>query len=350
MSTFKKTIFLSNKENTHKGMATLTLEKKQNGVFCTLKAYNLENNFDLVLGIKSSEKIVKQNVKLINGIYNFLLTQEISLENNLGCVLLSCHEQNITPILWGSEKSENYKTQIVNNLKDNVSKLTKTSYPKSSAVPPKVDLEIPSIHETHAGNIDDPEPITKVEEPTTNYQDCVCPPYKSTNNHPAPERYSQISLSEEHLNSKVETAHVANMASLFESSENEINESIDNELKSNESTNSNKHMFYDMIAEQLEDLFEKYPREVNLENLVENSRWVKINYEDNDKFYVVGIIYLNNEIKYICYGVPGSYYTEPPLELKDYSQWLPTDTLHPYENGYWVMYQDSDTGENVILK
>ena len=41
MSTFKKTIFLSNKENTNQGMAVLTLEKKQNVIFCTLKSYGI---------------------------------------------------------------------------------------------------------------------------------------------------------------------------------------------------------------------------------------------------------------------------------------------------------------------
>ena len=67
------------------------------------------------------------------------------------------------------------------------------------------------------------------------------------------------------------------------------------------------------------------------------------------KYYVVGIIYHNHDIKYICYGVPGTYENEPPVEMRHYSQWLPTDTTDPYNNGYWVMYQDADTGENIYL-
>ena len=144
-------------------------------------------------------------------------------------------------------------------------------------------------------------------------------------------------------NPSSELAQVVTMSNLFESDDEEIENSIDKELS------GSNHKFYSMIAEQLDELFDKYPREKNLENLVENSKWVKIKYEDNDKYYVVGIIYINNDIKYICYGVPGNYYTEPPRELKDYSQWLPTDTLSPYTEGFWVMYQDADTGENVII-
>ena len=40
---------------------------------------------------------------------------------------------------------------------------------------------------------------------------------------------------------------------------------------------------------------------------------------------------------------------EPQDDLKDYSQWLPTDINNPTDNGYWVMYQDSTNGENIIL-
>ena len=104
-----------------------------------------------------------------------------------------------------------------------------------------------------------------------------------------------------------------------------------------------------MIAEQLDELFDKYPREKNLENLIDNSSWVKINHEEENKYYVVGIIYENDDIKYICYGVPGSYYNEPQSDLRAYSQWLPVDSMNPYDNGYWVMYQDADSGENIVI-
>ena len=105
-----------------------------------------------------------------------------------------------------------------------------------------------------------------------------------------------------------------------------------------------------MISSQLDELFTRYPREKNLEKLIENSEWVKIDSDTIDKFYVVGIIKDDNDVvKYICYGVPGNYYTEPPQEMRGYSQWLPTDTRDPYNNGYWVMYQDSENGENILI-
>ena len=104
-----------------------------------------------------------------------------------------------------------------------------------------------------------------------------------------------------------------------------------------------------MIKEQLDELFDRYPPEENLNRLVDNSYWVKINADYDNKYYVVGIIKNKQDIKYICYGVPGNYNIEPPIEMKDYSQWLPTDIKDPYTNGYWVMYQDADTGENIFI-
>ena len=136
------------------------------------------------------------------------------------------------------------------------------------------------------------------------------------------------------------------MEALFESDDNEINEEINKNVLN---PNGAEHKFYNMIADQLEELFDKFPRENTLEKLIENSKWIRINHEEENKYYVVGIIYQNDDIKYICYGVPGNYYNEPPIELRNYSQWLPTDAMNPYEFGYWTMYQDADTGENVFL-
>ena len=104
-----------------------------------------------------------------------------------------------------------------------------------------------------------------------------------------------------------------------------------------------------MIADQLQELFDKYPQEQNLMKLIDNSKWCKINNDSDNKYYVVGIIYHNEDIKYICFGVPGNYNIQPPREMQGYSQWLPVDPADPYNNGYWVMCQDADTGENIYI-
>jgi len=337
MNTVKKTIFLSNKEKPHeKSMATLVLEKKNSSIFCTLKVFNLETSKDLLLGIKSQNQIIKQNILLNNNVYNFILNQNIDLNESLGCVLLNIDQQCITPIIWGNDKNTNYKNQIVENLKSSIQKIKNIDISKQQTN--KISTNSTEKQEDSTNNFLNPINSKEAYEIHKN-------PY-NINNYINIEQYSQISLDEEILNSNSEIAQATSMEALFESDDQEIEEIVKKELN-DESVS--EHKFYNMIAEQLDELFDKYTREYNLEKLIDNSKWVKINHEEENKYYVVGIIYKDNDIKYICYGVPGNYYTEPPTELKNYSQWLPVDTMNPYDNGYWVMYQDADTGENVYI-
>lgn len=101
--------------------------------------------------------------------------------------------------------------------------------------------------------------------------------------------------------------------------------------------------FYELIKPQLEQLFADYGHEENLENIIPNSKWVKVDFDGDGKEYVVGKIFEDDNLKYICYGVPGQFSTTPPEKLVKYSQWLPLDGSG--EVGYWIMYQDAYTGE-----
>lgn len=101
--------------------------------------------------------------------------------------------------------------------------------------------------------------------------------------------------------------------------------------------------FYELIKPQLEQLFADYGHEENLENIIPNSKWVKVDFDGDGKEYVVGKIFEDDNLKYICYGVPGEFSTTPPEKLVKYSQWLPLDSSG--EVGYWIMYQDAYTGE-----
>jgi len=151
-------------------------------------------------------------------------------------------------------------------------------------------------------------------------------------------------MSEEIVNTS-DIAAASAQASLFETSDEELDKIIESEFNSERSP----HQFYDMIADQIDEIFNRYPREHKLESLVDNSKWAKLDTDTDNKYYVVGIINVDNNIKYICYGVPGTYNQEPPIEMRKYSQWLPTDVRNPYTTGYWVMYQDANTGENIFL-
>lgn len=105
--------------------------------------------------------------------------------------------------------------------------------------------------------------------------------------------------------------------------------------------------FYDGISEDISKLFASHTEEEFLGQIIPNSKWVKIDSDDTDDYYVLGLIYENDAVKYICYGVPAMYGDNPPQELKGYAEWLPLDSTRPNEYGYYITYQDAVSGENV---
>lgn len=109
--------------------------------------------------------------------------------------------------------------------------------------------------------------------------------------------------------------------------------------------------FYNLISPQLNQLFANYPRFAKLENIVENTEWIKVSYTDNGEgHYVLGKLYDNGIVSLICYGIPSpNRLTPPPAEIIEYCQWLPLNLDDVDGEGYWVMYQSAETGENYRL-
>ena len=97
---------------------------------------------------------------------------------------------------------------------------------------------------------------------------------------------------------------------------------------------------------ELDEIFNKFPKEESLSRAFCSDRWAKITYA-KDKFYVVGVIFENQKEKYICYGVPGEYSKNPPKELKGFCSFIPLSVFDLKGKGYWMMFQDAITGKHV---
>ena len=106
--------------------------------------------------------------------------------------------------------------------------------------------------------------------------------------------------------------------------------------------------YYEKVKRELCTLFSKYPREEALCRLLPESDWVRIDFGKN-KFYVVGVIREGKKPKYICYGVPADSRGEPPQALKGYCSYLPLSLFEPDGKGYWMMFQDAETGQCVKI-
>lgn len=104
--------------------------------------------------------------------------------------------------------------------------------------------------------------------------------------------------------------------------------------------------FYEKIWHKIEEMFDIYQHDSVLEDLVYDSAWIRIPYED-DGYYVVGVISDDGKPVFICYGIPQDKMTRPDKEIEDSCEWLPIDKGDISGRGYWLVYQDAMTGENI---
>lgn len=104
-----------------------------------------------------------------------------------------------------------------------------------------------------------------------------------------------------------------------------------------------KGAFFERIKGEVERLFEENPRMVDLENAVENSKWIKINY-GKEKYYVFGVVYDCGEALYLCYGVPAKSENKP----KSFGRGGVLITTEIAK--YWVLYQDAKSGVSLDVR
>lgn len=101
--------------------------------------------------------------------------------------------------------------------------------------------------------------------------------------------------------------------------------------------------FYSSAKDKLNELFIIYPPDKNLEQIIPDSKWVKISYDGED-YYVVGQLFSEGKLNHIGYGVPGIKAIQPPKITDGYADWLPVNNIKPYD-GYWLIFQNAETGK-----
>ena len=299
MGFYKKTIFLKNTNAT--GMALLTIEKTNGGIFGTLKSYDLPSCEDMILGISINGKgVIKQSIFFGNdNIYTFKLSNNFDIDANIGCVLVQNLPKTVKPLVWGSN---NGKSRFKEDIIDILNEEKKPSNEIVDKAKDDIKINVEKLH-----NIE-PQDFVKEKD------------------------------DDEQLKTRAEeNTH------LYEDTPEDIEKLIDEEM--------DEGNFYELIKEQIDDLFARFPRNETLESIVDNSKWVTINYDDVQNDYVVGLLYdEEGKLEFVAYGVPGNIDNQPPSQIIEYSQWLPLDPKKPNEEGYWVMFQDAMTGDSVRLR
>lgn len=109
-----------------------------------------------------------------------------------------------------------------------------------------------------------------------------------------------------------------------------------------------KPKFIDEIKGQIDKLFNSSPSENFLEEMIPSSKWVRVEFDGEGDYYILGLIYdEEGKVKYVCYGVPGIYQKTPPIQLSGYPVWFPLDSEKRESFGYWLTYQDAESGESI---
>lgn len=274
----------------------LTLENTEKSTIVTLKKYNFDDIKDkLILGIKTNGEFYK--VEITNE-ENYLINKKLNLNEKICAVVLSSSGFTTKILIWGSnETSRVWKESILYDIdaKNEQAKEDKKEV-LSSKINDYKDENIESLEKTYTNNIS-----------TDDYE------------------------TDEEIETIVDNAFNNEM---FDENLEEINET------------NNKKDFLSTIENQVEELLNNYEEEKALENLIPNSKFVKVNSND-ENFYIFGVIKEDNQIKYIVYGLPGEYNVKPNDEYKNYYQWLPLNPENPEGYGYYLMYQDAESGNQI---
>lgn len=107
---------------------------------------------------------------------------------------------------------------------------------------------------------------------------------------------------------------------------------------------SKSHNFYEEVEQKLDQIISSHKKDDELCKLIPNGEFCLIEY-DSDRFYSVGRVFENGEIKFICYAVKGNL-SQKNKQLEKYCRFIP---LSPFcqDSGYFVIFQDAQTGSII---
>jgi len=314
-----KTLVLSSvKSSPEKAVAHIQTTRL--GSSGSLRLYNFRSAPDgiLSLGVLDGDKVKKAGlVSKGTGVYEFEFSETVG--EIFSCALVQIHDGKVQPILIGNSKAM-ANEKLIKGLKLIDEECLSVSNTEEVLDELGIDFEDEEKEEIEK-EIDafmDEEP----EEKTEIYENRELESCQEKN---ACEK--AISYAASCASACADNCSECQYRKAFfdvqtrdASSEQRINE---NEY---DSSFTSENPFYFEIKEQLQELFEKHPADAFLTASIPNSKWVKVDYENQGKFYVVGLLYDDgnlSKVRFVCYGVPGDKGEESPRELGKFCRWFP---------------------------
>lgn len=316
----KKSIVLSGTENTNK-KAVLTLQEDNSGVFGSLRLYNFSRELDGIssLGLNVAGKVHKAGLTLKGHmLYQFFLDLK-QIPAKFSAAVVSFVNASAKPVLYGS--TEGNEDAVYASI------ISQLSGQKMSATTAEAVLDAYGVDFA-----DEEKQQIEADIDACMAQDCANCTYK---------KYFY-----EHNGDLQNKACGSSMA--CQSSVNAKNSYEDKktDFQPQEEKLEEKDDFFFRLKPQIDNLFKNNPTESSLQDLIPSSKFVKVECDDDGDFYVFGLLYdEDNQVKYVCYGLPAVFEEKPPEELSGYPIWLPLDKQQGF--GYWLTYQDAATGQPV---
>jgi hypothetical protein len=102
--------------------------------------------------------------------------------------------------------------------------------------------------------------------------------------------------------------------------------------------------YYLSVKRELDELFSKYPHDKTLCGAFSHSEWVRLKGSAQEPQYLVGALYENGKVRYICYALRADDKDNPPDEIKSVCSFVPVSPLLNAQ-GFFVIFQSAATGE-----
>ncbi len=104
--------------------------------------------------------------------------------------------------------------------------------------------------------------------------------------------------------------------------------------------------YYLSVKREVDGLFSRYPRDNTLAKAFQHSEWVRLRGTATAPQYLVGAMYEDGKVRYLCYALATEDKDNPPEEIKNVCTFVPATPLVGAQ-GFFVIFQNAATGECV---
>lgn len=327
MDKFKKNIILLpayyDGVNNQKGI--LNVENENGELRCNVKCFNIKpTNEQFLFSIVVNDEVYKTKVsaKELSSL-TYVVKSNCKSGDKISSLVLSVKSNSYDILLWGStETTKAWQTTSILKIENELKKETYS--------------HLNNKYNVNSNNFNETE-YQKEQQEIENYIDKIM---------------DLTSDSQENLvnNEKIVQKSDFNTDkrefNIFNQNYND--ESKENEIKNRVEPDYQNENFYERVKNQIEDIFNNSEQDDLLKNIIPNGKFCKVKMEEG--YYVFGVIYEDNEPRYICYGVPCKQKGDKPTDLEGNYDWLPLDTQDEEGMGYWLSYQDASNGKNIKVE